>query len=83
LVEAYPTKEIGMDGFTGCKVFTATKHNERRALGEEVTAWIKGDGKECQIVDKIVTQSSDSEFHCIAITLFYNGEAQHSVQPRR
>ena len=24
-----------------------------------------------EIVDKIVTQSSDSEFHCLTITLFY------------
>ncbi len=26
-------------------------------------------------VDKIVTQSSDSEFHCLTITLFYKHKA--------
>jgi hypothetical protein len=25
-----------------------------------------------EIVDKIVTQSSDEAFHCLAITLFFN-----------
>jgi hypothetical protein len=61
-----------MDGFTGCKVFAATKHKERDSLGETVTTWLKGPGKTHEIVDKIVTQSSDSEYHCIAITIFYN-----------
>ena len=27
-----------------------------------------------KVVDKIVTQSSDEAFHCLAITLFYNEE---------
>jgi hypothetical protein len=55
---------------TGVKVFSATKAKEREALGEHVTDWIRGN-PECEIVDKIVTQSSDSEFHCLTITLFY------------
>ena len=29
-----------------------------------------------EIVDKIVTQSSDSEFHCLTITLFYKHGAK-------
>lgn len=55
---------------SGVKVFSATKARERETLGEQVTSWIrKNQGK--QIIDKIVTQSSDSEFHCLTITLFY------------
>ena len=55
---------------TGVKVFSATKARERAGLGEDVTSWIRSH-PDCQIVDKIVTQSSDSEFHCLTITLFY------------
>ncbi len=55
---------------TGVKVFSATKAKEREALGDEVTRWIR-DNPDSEIVDKIVTQSSDSEFHCLTITLFF------------
>ena len=55
---------------TGVKVFSATKAKEREGLGELVTEWLRIN-PECEIVDKIVTQSSDSEFHCLTITLFY------------
>ena len=56
--------------FNGVKVFSATMAQERENLGEKVTSWIK-EHQNCQIVDTIVTQSSDSEFHCLTITLFY------------
>lgn len=56
--------------FTGCKVFTATKARERQELGTEVTKWLK-ENSGVQIVDKVVTQSSDAEFHCLSITIFY------------
>ena len=59
-----------MQQFTGVKVFSATKAQEREQLGEKVTDWLARNNVE--IVDKIVTQSSDSEFHCLAITLFFN-----------
>jgi hypothetical protein len=35
-----------------------------------VTRWIR-EHKDAQVVDKIVTQSSDREFHCLTITIFY------------
>ena len=54
----------------GVKVFTATKAREREGLGEEVTRWIR-ENATVKITDKVVTQSSDSEFHCLSITLFY------------
>ena len=56
--------------FNGVKVFSATKAKERELLGELITDWIRSH-PEHEIVDKIVTQSSDSEFHCLTITLFY------------
>ena len=56
--------------FDGVKVFSATKVRDRLALGELVSEWLRKNPK-YQIVDKVVTQSSDREFHCITITLFY------------
>ncbi len=55
---------------TGVKVFSATKAKERELLGEIITDWIRTN-QNVDIIDKIVTQSSDSEFHCLTITLFY------------
>src|SRR5262249_37572260 len=54
----------------GIKVFSATKARDRESLGETITEWIRTH-PEYEIFDKIVTQSSDAEFHCLAITVFY------------
>lgn len=54
----------------GAKVFTATKARDRDGLGEVLTRWIQ-DNPKAQIIDKVVTQSSDREFHCLSITIFY------------
>jgi hypothetical protein len=59
------------DMVSGVKVFTATKARDREALGDHVTQWLR-DNPKARIVDKIVTQSSDREFHCLTITLFFN-----------
>ncbi|MCA9666411.1 MAG: hypothetical protein KC503_12510 [Myxococcales bacterium] len=56
--------------FDGMKVFSATKARERQELGESVTQWLR-DHPELEIVDKIVTQSSDQAFHCVSVALFY------------
>ncbi|MHB1844978.1 MAG: hypothetical protein ACYCWW_09115 [Deltaproteobacteria bacterium] len=56
--------------FTGVKVFSATKAREREELGEHVTRWIKSNA-DLEIVDQVVRQSSDNEFHCISILIFY------------
>jgi len=58
---------------TGVKVFSATKAKERELLGEIITDWIRSNPN-YEIIDKIVTQSSDSEFHCLTITLFYKAK---------
>ncbi|MEO8845474.1 MAG: hypothetical protein ABI591_24460 [Kofleriaceae bacterium] len=54
----------------GLKVFSATKAREREFLGETITDWIRTH-PECEVFERIVTQSSDSEFHCLAITVFF------------
>jgi len=56
--------------FDGVKVFSATMARDRDGLGDQITAWIQANPTKL-VVDKIVTQSSDNQFHCIAITLFY------------
>lgn len=56
--------------FTGVKVFSTTLARDREVMGERVTAWLK-DNPTLEVVDKEVTQSSDREFHCLSLTLFY------------
>jgi hypothetical protein len=56
--------------FTGVKVFSTTLARDREVMGENITKWLK-DNASLEIVDKVVTQSSDKEFHCLTITLFY------------
>ena len=60
-------------GFTGVKVFSATKAREREELGENVTRWMAAHPG-VRVTDKIETQSSDREFHYLTITLFYRHE---------
>jgi hypothetical protein len=56
--------------FTGVKVFSTTLARDRDALSDRITTWLR-ENPELDIVDKVVTQSSDKEFHCLTITLFY------------
>lgn len=56
--------------FNGVKVFSATKHTDRETLGEKVTEWIRQNPK-AKIVETRVLQSSDSEFHCLSLVIFY------------
>lgn len=60
-----------MKSFNGVKVFSATLARNREELGEKVTEWLRRHPK-CEIADLKVVQSSDREFHCITIILFYN-----------
>lgn len=61
--------------FDGVAVFAATMMKDRELLGERVTAWL-GQHTDLQVIDAVVTQSSDAAFHCITITLFWR-------EPRR
>ena len=60
--------------FTGVKVFSATKAKEREELGDHVTRWLRSNA-DLEVVDRVVTQSSDNEFHCLTIVLFYRERA--------
>jgi hypothetical protein len=60
--------------FTVVKVFSATKAKEREELGEVITRWLKANPG-LEIVDKVVSQSSDNEFHCISIVMFFKERA--------
>jgi hypothetical protein len=60
--------------FTGVKVFSATKAKDREELGEAITRWLQANA-DLEIVDRVVSQSSDNEFHCLTIVLFYRQAA--------
>jgi hypothetical protein len=66
--------EVRAMQFTGVKVFSATKAKEREELGEAVTRWLQANA-DLEIVDRVVSQSSDNEFHCLTIVLFYRQAA--------
>ncbi len=57
--------------YKGAKVFSATKARERIELGTALTEWIQ-DNPDLVIKDTVVRQSSDNEFHCITIIVFYD-----------
>lgn len=59
-----------MPAFTGVKVFTTTLARDREALGDTIGRWL-AEHPDVEVVGKHVTQSSDREFHCLSITLFY------------
>ena len=61
---------MGVISFTGVKVFSTTLARDRENMGENITKWLK-ENSNLDVVDKVVTQSSDKEFHCLTITLFY------------
>jgi hypothetical protein len=56
--------------FTGVKVFSTTLARDRETMGETITRWLQNNPG-VEVVDRVVTQSSDKEFHCLTVTLFY------------
>jgi len=67
-----PTEEVqGKNRFNGVKIFSATMAQERDRLGERITEWLR-EHPNVEVVDTVVTQSSDEAFHCLVITVFYN-----------
>ena len=56
--------------FTGVKIFSTTLARDRDALSDRITRWI-AENPGLQVVDQLVRQSSDKEFHCLTVTLFY------------
>jgi hypothetical protein len=61
---------MGSAPFTGVKVFSTTLARDRETMGDTITRWLR-DNPGVEVVDRVVTQSSDKEFHCLTITLFY------------
>jgi hypothetical protein len=59
-----------MASFTGVKVFSTTLARDRDGLSDRITTWLR-EHPEMEIVDKVVTQSSDKEFHCLSLTFFF------------
>jgi hypothetical protein len=70
LVQVHTRVGMGVISFTGVKVFSTTLARDRENMGENITKWLK-ENQNVDVVDKMVTQSSDKEFHCLTITLFY------------
>jgi hypothetical protein len=64
-----------MPAFTGVKVFTTTLARDREVMGESIGRWL-AEHPDLEVVGKQVTQSSDREFHCLSITLFYRDRRQ-------
>ncbi len=56
--------------FTGVKVFSTTLARDRETMGDTITKWLR-ENPGLEVVDRVVTQSSDKEFHCLTITLFF------------
>ena len=59
-----------LSGYDGVKVFSATKAVDREGLGAKVSTWLDAH-KDVSIVDTVVRQSSDQQFHCLTILVFY------------
>jgi hypothetical protein len=65
--------------FTGVKVFWASMFAQRAKLGETVTEWLAAH-PEIELVDMVVTQSSDAYYHLVSICVFYKGDLAASVR---
>ena len=50
------------------KVFSVTKARDRQDLGERITAWIQ-ENPNVQVVNTVVSQSSDQSYHCLSMVL--------------
>jgi hypothetical protein len=72
-----PSAGKAINMFTGVKVFSATMAHDREILGDKVMAWIQKNPSR-QIVQTVVTQSSDQAFHCLAITVFFSDKAENA-----
>ncbi len=59
-----------MQKFNAVKVFSATKAKEREEMGELITRWLRSN-PDIEIANVEVRQSSDSEYHCLSIIVFY------------
>lgn len=63
---------VAASAFTSVRVFSATRPDDRAMLGERITEWITSRQGAVEIVDIIVRQSSDTAFHMLSVTIFFN-----------
>jgi hypothetical protein len=61
---------VAIPKFTGVKVFSTTLARDRDALSERINGWLR-DNAHVEVIDKVVRQSSDKEFHCLTIIFFF------------
>ena len=59
-----------MAPFTGVKVFSTTLARERETMGATISRWL-AENPGLEIGGREVRQSSDRQFHCLSIALFY------------
>ena len=64
-----------MHNFTGVKVFSATKAQERQVIGDLIRDWIERN-PHLEMVEREMLQSSDTKFHCLTIILFFRERAR-------
>ncbi|AKU90440.1 hypothetical protein [Vulgatibacter incomptus] len=67
--------------FTGVKVFSATRARDREELGSAVSQWL-ATHRDLRIVDRVVVQSSDEEYHCLSMVIFYEHPPRREGSPR-
>lgn len=60
---------MAIKGYNAVMIFSATMAREREQLGDRISNWIKQ--TQPDIIDCVVKQSSDSQFHCITLVFFY------------
>lgn len=65
--------ERASDSISAVKIFWATFGEHRNAMGERISDWLR-QHQELKVVDCLVTQSADSGFHCLTVTLFLSGD---------
>src|SRR5262249_30297688 len=68
--------------FNGVKIFSATMFPQRQQLSDVVTQWLAG-RPDLEVVDIVVTQSSDAAFHCVTISVFYREPFETAAPVRR
>lgn len=56
--------------FSGVKVFSATRARDRAHIGEDIARWLRTNA-DLEVLDQVVVQSSDAEFHCLSVVIFY------------
>lgn len=65
--------------FTGMKVFSASMMAERALLGDKLTDWL-GAHRDLEVTEIVVTQSSDSAYHCLSFCVFYRARGAASAK---